>query len=185
VGEEAFRKGVEMGRLEGKRVAVLVADLYQELEFWYPYLRLREEGAEVVAVGPERRVYKSKLGYPARATVGAEEVRVEDFDAVVIPGGYAPDHLRRKRELVEFVRKMAQAGKVVAAICHGGWMLCSARVVEGKRVTSFYAIRDDLENAGAIWVDEPVVVDGNIITSRVPDDLPAFLQAIISALVPQ
>jgi len=101
---------------------------------------------------------------------------------VVIPGGYAPDYLRRKRELVEFVRRMAEAGKVVAAICHGGWMLCSARVVKGKRVTSVSAIRDDLENAGATWVDEPVVVDGNIVTSRVPDDLPAFLRAIISAL---
>ncbi|MGY4707456.1 type 1 glutamine amidotransferase domain-containing protein [Candidatus Bipolaricaulota sp. J31] len=171
-----------MRRLEGKRVAVLVADLYQELEFWYPYLRLLEEGAEVVAVGLERKVYKSKLGYPAKASLAAEEVRVEDFDAVVIPGGYAPDYLRRKRELVEFVRGMAEAGKVVAAICHGGWMLCSARVVEGKRVTSFYAIRDDLENAGAEWVDEPVVRDGNLITSRIPDDLPAFLREIISAL---
>jgi len=171
-----------MGKLKGKRIAVLVADLYQELEFWYPYLRLIEEGAEVMAVGPERRMYKSKLGYPAKAALGADEVKVEVFDAVVIPGGYAPDYLRRKRELVEFVREMAQAGKVVAAICHGGWMLCSARVVQGKRVTSFYAIRDDLENAGATWVDEPVVVDGNIITSRVPDDLPSFLREIISAL---
>ena len=174
-----------MGKLDGKKVAVLVADLYQELEFWYPYLRLLEEGAQVVAVGPERKVYKSKLGYPARAALSAEEADPEKFDAVVIPGGYAPDHLRRKRELVEFVRKMAEGGKVVAAICHGGWMLCSARVVEGKRVTSFYAIRDDLENAGATWVDEPVVVDGNIITSRVPDDLPEFLQAIIAALASQ
>lgn len=175
-------KGGRMGKLQGKRVAVLVADLYQELEFWYPYLRLREEGAEVVAVGPERKVYKSKLGYPAKAALAAEEAKVQDFDAVVIPGGYAPDHLRRKRELVEFVRGMAEAGKVVAAICHGGWMLCSARVVEGKRVTSFYAIRDDLENAGAEWVDEPVVRDGNLITSRVPNDLPHFLREIISAL---
>ncbi|HIP99299.1 TPA: type 1 glutamine amidotransferase [Candidatus Bipolaricaulota bacterium] len=168
--------------LAGKKVAVLVADLYQELEYWYPYLRLQEAGAEVVAVGPERGEYKSKLGYPAQADFGAREVRAEDFDAVVIPGGYAPDYLRRSPELVALVRELAQSGKPVAAICHGGWLLCSARVVKGKRVTSFYAIRDDLENAGATWVDEPVVRDGNLITSRVPSDLPAFLREIIAAL---
>jgi protease I len=181
VDKAALKEG-KMGKLTGKRIAILVADLYQELEFWYPYLRLLEEGAEVVAVGPERRVYKSKLGYPAKAALSADEVDPGEFDAVVIPGGYAPDYLRRKKELVEFVRRMAEAGKPVAAICHGGWMLCSARVVQGKRVTSVSAIRDDLENAGAEWVDEPVVVDGNIITSRIPDDLPAFLREIISAL---
>lgn len=170
-------------KLSGKRVAVLVADLYQELEFWYPYYRLIEEGAQVVAVGPEAREYKSKLGYPAKADLSGGEVRAEDFDAVVIPGGYAPDYMRRSPELVAFVREMAESGKVVAAICHGGWMLCSARVVRGKRVTSFYAIRDDLANAGATWVDEEVVRDGNLITSRVPSDLPAFLREIISALV--
>ena len=169
-------------RLSGKRVSVLVADMYQELEFWYPYLRLQEEGAEVVAVGPEKGEYKSKLGYPARAELSGAEVRAQDFDAVVIPGGYAPDYMRRSPELVAFVRELAESGKVVAAICHGGWMLCSARVVEGKRVTSFYAIRDDLENAGATWVDEPVVRDGTLITSRVPSDLPAFLREIIAAL---
>ena len=169
-------------KLTGKRVAVLVADLYQELEFWYPYLRLKEEGAEVVAVGPEEGEYKSKLGYPAKAGLAAAMARAEDFDAVIIPGGYAPDYMRRSPELVALVRKMAEQGKVVAAICHGGWMLCSARVIKGKRVTSFYAIRDDLENAGATWVDKPVVRDGNLITSRVPSDLPAFLREVISAL---
>lgn len=168
--------------LAGKKVAILVADMYQELEFWYPYLRLKEEGAEVLAVGPEAKEYKSKLGYPAKADLGAKDVRVPDFQGVVIPGGYAPDYLRRSPELVRFVKDMAEAGKPVAAICHGPWMLCSARVVKGKRVTSFFAIRDDLENAGAIWVDEPVVVDGNIITSRMPQDLPLFLKAVIEAL---
>lgn len=169
-------------RLSGKKVAILVADMYQELEYWYPYLRLVEEGAEVVAVGPEAKAYKSKLGYPAQADLGAKDVQPEEFDAVVIPGGYAPDYLRRSPELVALVRELAQAGKPVAAICHGGWMLCSARVVEGKWVTSFYAIRDDLVNAGAIWVDEPVVRDGNLITARVPGDLPAFLRELIAAL---
>lgn len=163
-------------------MAVLVADLYQELEFWYPYLRLQEEGAKAVAVGPEAVEYKSKLGYPAKAELGAKDIRAQDFHAVVIPGGYAPDHLRRSPELVQFVRAMAEAGKPVAAICHGPWMLCSAQVVKGRKVTSFFSIRDDLENAGAIWVDEPVVVDGNIITSRVPSDLPAFMRTILAAL---
>lgn len=165
-----------------KRVAVLVADMYQELEFWYPYLRLKEEGASVVAVGPEKREYKSRLGYPVPAELAAAQVHPADFEAVVIPGGYAPDYMRRSPALVSFVREMAQVGKPVAAICHGGWMLCSARVVKGKRVTSVAAIRDDLENAGATWVDEEVVRDGNLITSRVPSDLPAFLRAILAAL---
>ncbi len=170
-------------RLKGKRVAVLVAGMYQELEFWYPYYRLQEEGAEVVVIGPEATQYKSKLGYPAKAELAAASARAEEFDAVVIPGGFAPDIMRRSAELVDFVRKLSQTGKVVAAICHGPWMLCSARVVSGKRVTSFVAIRDDLENAGATWVDEPVVRDWNLITSRVPADLPVFMREIISALV--
>jgi len=103
-----------------KRVAVLVADMYQELEFWYPYLRLKEEGASVVAVGPEKREYKSRLGYPVPAELAAAQVRTADFEAVVIPGGYAPDYMRRSPALVSFVREMAQVGKPVAAICHGG-----------------------------------------------------------------
>lgn len=168
--------------LKGKRIAVLVADMYQELEFWYPYLRLEEEGAEAVTVGPEAKEYKSKLGYPAKTELGAKDVQAQDFDAVIIPGGYAPDYLRRSPELVRFVREMVEAGKPVAAICHGPWVLCSARVVAGKRVTSFFSIRDDLENAGAIWVDEPVVVDGNLVTSRVPQDLPLFVKALLELL---
>lgn len=171
-----------MKLLKGKRVGVLVADLYEDPEFWYPYLRLQEEGAEVVAVGPEAKEYKSKHGYPAKADLGAKETGAEDFDAVVIPGGYSPDYMRRSPELVALVRNMAQSGKVVAAICHGPWLLCSARVVQGKRVTSFYSIRDDLENAGATWVDAEVVRDQNLITSRHPGDLPAFMREVISAL---
>lgn len=169
-------------KLKEKRVAVLVADMYQELEFWYPYLRLKEEGAKVVAVGPEAKEYKSRLGYPVQAELAAGQVRAADYDAVVIPGGYAPDYMRRSSALVAFVRDMANTGKPVAAICHGGWMLCSARVVKGKKVTSVSAIRDDLENAGATWVDQEVVQDGKLITSRVPSDLPAFLRAILAAL---
>ena len=168
---------------QGKRVAVLVADLYQELEFWYPYYRFKEAGAEVVAVGSEAgKVYKSKNGYPAKADRAASEVSADQFDAVVIPGGYAPDLMRRDEHMVRFVREMHERGKVVAAICHAGWMLVSAGILQGKRATSFFSIRDDMRNAGAEWVDEPVVRDGNLITSRVPDDLPAFCQAILEAL---
>ena len=168
---------------QGKRVAVLVADLYQELEFWYPYYRFKEAGAEVVAIGSEAgKVYKSKNGYPAKADRAASEASADQFDAVVIPGGYAPDLMRRDEHMVRFVREMHERGKIVAAICHAGWMLVSAGILQGKRATSFFSIRDDMRNAGAEWVDEPVVRDGNLITSRVPDDLPAFCRTILDAL---
>jgi protease I len=169
--------------LGGKRVAVLVEDLYEDLELWYPVLRLREAGAEVKIVGPEAgAVYKSKNGYPAKADLGMREVRPQDFDAVVIPGGYAPDRMRRHPPMLEFVRAMAEAEKPVAFICHAGWVPISAGIVRGRRVTSFPSIRDDLVNAGAQWVDEEVVVDGNLVSSRMPADLPAFLRALIQLL---
>ncbi len=170
-------------QLQGKKIAILVEQLYQELEVWYPYYRFKEEGAAVYLVGPEKgKVYPSKVGYPAKAELGIDEVSASEFDAVVIPGGYAPDHLRRSEKMVQFVREMAHAGKVVAAICHAGWMLASADVVRGKRVTCFFAIKDDVKNAGAIYVDEEVVRDGSIITSRKPEDLPAFCRTIIETL---
>ena len=169
--------------LSGKRVAVLVEDLYQELEFWYPVLRLREAGASVTVVGPRAgETYKSKLGYAARSDLAADQAKPDQFDAVIVPGGYAPDLMRRHPAMVSFVRAMHDAGKVVAAICHAGWVLASAGIVAGRRVTSWPTIRDDLRHAGGEWVDEPVVVDGRLITSRQPDDLPAFCQAILRAL---
>jgi len=169
--------------LVGKRVAILVEDLYEDLELWYPVLRLREAGAEVKIVGPEAgAVYKSKNGYPAKADLGMQEVRPQDFDAVVIPGGYAPDRMRRHPPMLEFVRAMAEAEKPVAFICHAGWVPISAGIVRGRRVTSFPSIRDDLVNAGAQWVDEEVVVDRNLVSSRMPADLPAFLRALIQLL---
>ena len=169
--------------LTGKRVAVLVEDLYEDLELWYPALRMKEAGADVTIVGTgAKKTYESKHGYPADADASAEEVSAGAFDAVVIPGGYAPDRMRRSEPMVGFVREMFGQGKVVAAICHAGWMLVSAGVLKGKRVTSFYAIRDDMLNAGAQWEDAEVVVDGNLVTSRTPDDLPAFCKAIIKAL---
>jgi protease I len=172
-----------MGKLEGVRVAVLVEDLYENLELWYPVLRLREEGAQVFVVGPKGgETYKSKEGYPAKADKSAEEISADEIDVVIIPGGYAPDRMRRHEAMVKLVREAAQKGKIVAAICHGGWMLAEADVVRGRTVTSFFAIKTDLINAGANWVDKEVVRDGTIITSRVPSDLPAFMRTIIEAL---
>ncbi len=169
--------------LEGKRIAVLAEDLYQELELWYPLLRFREEGAETVVVGPEKgATYSGKSGYPVTADLSMHEVSAADFDGLVIPGGYAPDRMRRHPAMVEFVREMDRRGGVVAAICHGGWMLCSAGILRGRRATCFFAIKDDLVNAGADYVDAEVVRDGNLVTSRVPEDLPAFCREIMVAL---
>jgi len=169
-------------KLEGRKIAILVEDLYNMPEFWYPYYRLKEEGAEVHVVGPERKTYKSKEGYPATADLTAKEASEQDFDAVIIPGGYAPDRMRRTPEMVEFVRKMNEKGRLIAAICHGPWILVSAGAAKGRRMTSFFSIKDDLVNAGAEYVDAEVVADGNVITSRKPDDLPAYLRAIIKKL---
>ncbi len=170
-------------RLKGKRAAILAENLYQDLEVWYPLLRLQEEGAEVVVVGSGSATpYTSKHGYPVEVDKSAREVQAADFDAVVIPGGYAPDLMRRYPEMVKLVKDAFEQGKVVASICHGGWMLASADILKGKTVTSFFAIKDDLVHAGATFVDVEVAVDGNLITSRKPEDLPAFCCAIISAL---
>ncbi len=172
-----------MASLKGKRIAVLVEKMYEDLELWYPVLRLREAGCDVKIVGPKAgESYPSKHGYPAKSDTAAAEVRAADVDAVIVPGGYAPDHMRRHKPMIELVADAARSGKVVAAICHGGWMLCSARCLEGKKVTSFFAIRDDMENAGATWQDAECVRDGNLVTSRTPDDLPAFMKGIFEAL---
>lgn len=168
--------------LKGKRVAILVEDLYQELEFWYPYLRLKEAGAEVVVLGTGKETYTSKHGYPAKADRSVENASPDEFDAVVIPGGYAPDIMRRSSALVNFVRQMHDQGKVVAFICHAGWVPISAGILRGRTATSFFSIKDDMVNAGAEWVDREVVRDGNLISSRKPDDLPAFCRTIIEAL---
>jgi protease I len=169
-------------QLLDKKIAVLAEQQYEDLELWYPVLRFREAGARVEIVGAGKDRYDSKHGYPVQVTMQAAQVQVADFDAVIIPGGYAPDHMRRHPPMVQLVREAVAAGKIVAAICHGGWMLCSAHCLEGKQVTGFFAIRDDLENAGATYIDAEVVRDGNLITSRVPSDLPAFCRAIIEAL---
>lgn len=169
--------------LDGARVALLIEDDYQELEGWYPKLRLEEAGATVTVVGSGRKdSFASKLGYPMEADVSAEQVSAEQFDAVIIPGGFAPDHMRLCPPMVDLVRDVYEAGKLTAAICHGGWMLCSAGAVKGRRATGYEPIRCDVENAGGEWVDEAVVIDGNLITSRTPPDIPMFLAAIVSYL---
>ena len=165
-----------------KKIAVLVEEQYQVLEVWYPYLRLREEGIETVLVGTGKKEYKSKDGYKAVEEVSIQEADTDDFDGVVIPGGWAPDFLRRNPRVNNFVREMHEKGKIVAAICHAGWVLASAGVLKGKKATCFSAIKDDLINAGADYIDKEVVVDGNLITSRNPYDLPAFCREIIKKI---
>jgi protease I len=194
--------------LEGKRIVVLAGPLFEDIELWYPKLRLEEEGAEVVVAGlgevPYRGAFWSLMlagrgrgsapglegaaiytgihGLPVRADVRVEDVDAADVDALVIPGGYAPDHFRRSPAVLELVRELDAHGRPIAAICHAGWVLISAGIASGRRLTGLYAIRDDLVNAGAEYVDEAVVVDRNLITSRFPDDLGPFCRAIIAAV---
>lgn len=164
------------------KIAVLVENDYQDMEVWYPLYRLREEGYETVVVGPRAIQYASKHGYPIKAEVAASEVRSDDFAGVVIPGGWAPDRLRQDSGVLRLVKDLFDKGRVVACICHGGWVLASAGVLKGKRVTSYVAIRDDMIHAGAEWVDQEVVRDGRLVTSRKPDDLPAFCREMLKAL---
>ncbi|MCS6864794.1 MAG: type 1 glutamine amidotransferase domain-containing protein [Gemmataceae bacterium] len=169
--------------LSGKRVAVLVEQQYQEMEVWYPVYRFREAGGTVELVGPEAgKTYPSKLGYPAKSTLAAADAKADAFAAVVIPGGFAPDYIRRSEAMLRFVRDMHAQGKPIAAICHGPWVLCSTTALKGRKVTCFHSIQDDVQNAGGTYVDQEVVVDGNIITSRTPDDLPAFMAALLEAI---
>ncbi len=169
--------------LQGKRVAILVEADYQDMEVHYPRYRLIEEEALVMVVGTgSADRYVGKYGYPVQVDVDAAGLHSADYDGVIIPGGWAPDKLRLCTPMIEFVQKMAAKGKTIGCICHGGWVLASADVVRGKHLTSFAAIRDDLVHAGAIWSDSEVVVDGKLVTSRKPDDLPAFMREVIRAL---
>ncbi|MFA6029282.1 MAG: type 1 glutamine amidotransferase domain-containing protein [Elusimicrobiota bacterium] len=162
---------------------MLLEEQYQELEVWVPYLRLKEEGHESLLVGRERgAVYRGKFGYPAQAEVSYAKLESSEVDAVVVPGGFAPDFMRRYPEPARLVKAVFDAGRPVAAICHGAWLLCSAGILKGRTATCFFAIADDVRNAGARWVDREVVVDGNLITSRKPEDLPAFCRELIKSL---
>lgn len=170
-------------RLAKQNVMVLAEDLYEDLELWYPVFRLREEGAQISLIGTGKKTYKGKNGYPVTVDSSIQDINEKNnFDAVIIPGGYAPDRLRRYPEVISIVRKMHEHGKVVAAICHAAWIPISAGIVKDKRMTCFSAIKDDLINAGAIYEDSEVVRDGHLISSRNPQDLIAFCREIIQAL---
>ncbi len=169
-------------KLKGKSIIILCEADYEDLEVHYPRLRLIEEGAKVAVAGTGAPSYTGKRGYPIKTDLSAADAKVSDWDAVVIPGGWAPDRMRCYDFVNAFVRAMHGAGKPVAAICHAGSVLVSADIVRGRTVTSYVAVRDDLKAAGAEWVDKEVVVDGNLITSRTPADLPAFCRALIGAL---
>ena len=169
--------------LAGARILVLAESRYQELELWYPVLRFRGAGADVVVASPARgALYASKIGYPVRSDASVEEIDPDDIDALIIPGGFAPEGMRRSQPLLDLVRKTYENGTIVAAICHAGWVLASAGIARGHRLTCVPIIRDDLLSAGADYTDAPVVRDGNLITSRLPNDLPAFCAEIAGAL---
>ncbi|MBI4420127.1 MAG: type 1 glutamine amidotransferase [Gemmatimonadetes bacterium] len=168
--------------LAGKTILLFAGPLYEDLELWYPKIRLEEEGARTVVAGLGESEYRGKNGYPVKVDVAVDTVKAADFDGLVIPGGFAPDRMRRSPKLLQVTRDIFAAGKPVAFICHAGWVPISAKILKGKRATSVGAIRDDMENAGCIWSDEPVVVDGNLISSRTPADLPPFVRALLAAL---
>jgi len=169
----------------GKRVMIFAEDNYEDLELWYPKLRLLEAGVAVTVAGPQHRTYASKHGYPAETDGRVADFNAADFDGLVVPGGWCPDRLRRYEEVLAFTRAMHQWGKMTAAICHGGWVLVSAGTLPGMRCTSVAAIKDDMKNAGGVWVDEPCVVDRHLVTAQVPKDLPAFCREILAVLEQQ
>jgi protease I len=160
-----------------------VDDLYEDLELWYPKLRLEEAGYTVRLAAAEIKVYSGKHGYPAKADLKLEEARSAEFAGLLIPGGFMPDKLRRDPKVLSLTREFFEQGKLVACICHGGWIPISAKILKGRHATGSRGIKDDLENAGALWIDEPVVVDGNLISSRTPVDLPQFARAMVEFLV--
>ena len=165
-----------------RTILAFVDDIYEDLELWYPKLRLEESGHATRLAAPELGAYSGKHGYPAIADLRLADARSADFDGVLIPGGFMPDKLRRNPEVLSLTREFFDQGKLVAFICHGGWIPISAKILKGRRVTGSLGIRDDLENAGAIWVDEPVVVDGNLVSSRTPKDLAPFAKAMVAFL---
>jgi protease I len=168
--------------LAGKRVLFFAGPLYEDLELWYPKIRLEEEGAVTIVAGLGDKTYAGKRGYPVTPDTTVDAVEAGSFDGLVIPGGFAPDQLRRYDKVLALTRDIYRAGKPVAFICHAGWVPISAKILKGKRATSVRAIKDDMENAGVIWEDSAVVVDGNLVSSRTPADLPQFCRALIAAL---
>lgn len=165
-----------------QKILLFVADEYEDLELQYPKYRLREAGKKVVVAGEKKESYKGKHGYPCTADVTFKEIRVDDFDALVIPGGYAPDKLRKIPRVLEITRKFASQKKLIAFICHAGWIPISAKILKGIRCTSYISIKEDILNAGGKWMDKSVVIDRHFISSRFPEDLPDFCSAILSYL---
>ncbi|HLH28798.1 MAG TPA: type 1 glutamine amidotransferase domain-containing protein [Acidimicrobiales bacterium] len=169
--------------LDSKKVLVLAADLFEDMELLYPLYRLREEGVGVVVAGLDRKPVTGKKGHgPVEVDAVVDGLREPDFDALVIPGGFAPDKLRRSSAVLDLVRDFDTAGKPIAFICHAGWVPISAQILKGRKATSVSAIRDDMVNAGVDWVDEPAVVDGNLISARTPEDLGPWMKALLAAL---
>ncbi|RIX49967.1 type 1 glutamine amidotransferase [Paenibacillus nanensis] len=169
--------------LQNQTVVCLLDDEFEDLELWYPVYRTREAGATVLFAAPEKgKTYIGKYGVPAVADLSYEEVSSETIHGLLVPGGWAPDKIRRYPKVLQLVREMNDAGKPIGQICHAGWVLISAKILSGRKVTSTPGIRDDMENAGAIWFDEPVVVDGNLISARRPPDLPPYAKAFVDAL---
>jgi protease I len=166
-----------------KTLLTFVDDIYEDLELWYPKLRLEEAGFALRMAGPELKTYSGKHGYPAKADALINDMQSGDFCGLLIPGGFMPDKLRRDPKVLSLTREFFVQGKLVAFICHGGWIPVSAKILKGKRATGSRGIKDDLENAGAIWVDEPVVIDGNLISSRTPRDLAPFAKAMVEFLM--
>ena len=159
-----------------------VDDIYEDLELWYPKLRLEEAGYAVRLAARELKTYSGKHGYPATADLLLEDTRSADFAGLLVPGGFMPDKLRRDAKALSLTREFFEQGKLVAFICHGGWIPISAKILKGRKATGSRGIKDDLENAGAVWVDEPTVVDGNLVSSRTPLDLPQFAKAMVQVL---
>ncbi len=166
-------------RLKDKKVIALLEEDFEDLELWYPVLRLREEGAIVDLVAKEaKKKYFGKYGVPAESDYSFSQIDVNDYDAILVPGGWAPDKLRRYREVLDMVRSMNEQQKPIGQICHAGWVLISAGILRGKKVTSTPGIKDDMTNAGSLWFDEAVVTDGHIVSSRRPPDLPPICKSI-------
>ncbi len=165
-----------------KTLLSFVDDIYEDLELWYPKLRLEEAGFATRLAAPELRTFTGKHGYPAKADLLLRDAHSNDFCGLLIPGGFMPDKLRRDEKVLSLTREFFQQGKLVAFICHGGWIPISAKILRGKRVTGSRGIQDDLENSGGIWVDAPVVIDGNLISSRTPLDLAPFGRAMVEFL---
>lgn len=170
-----------MGKLDGKKFLMFVDDIYEDLELLYPRLRMIEEGAEVIVAGPEKgKIYHGKHGYPVKSDIAIPEINDAEYTGLIIPGGFAPDKLRRDKKVLEVTAAFCNTNRLVAHICHAGWITISAKIMKGYTCTSTPGIKDDIENAGAVWVDQEVVIDRNMISSRRPDDLPAFCRAIIN-----